>query len=141
WHIIDVSIQDTSPYTVIGAKVLNLTHGIPIKDLEKIYKKDQRKNFLKRVYQLVSRQGLKNIRTYILSPNKQSAKHFASAYSTPLENTIICNYPRNCNLVNKEFRIPLTSEECNVLTTLENLKKHNLNLVGYFPTWRSNSSN
>jgi CDP-glycerol glycerophosphotransferase (TagB/SpsB family) len=135
WHIVDVTRADTSYFSSIGAKIFNMWHGIPIKNLGKIRPDQKIKSFLKNL--LIRNNSNKNI--YMSFPNSKFSHHFQDAFGIPKRNIIISNQPRNTVLYNdnKANGIYRTKNEDEALENLKRLKSCGAKIIGYFPTWRT----
>lgn len=139
WHIYDVSQRDTSIYSSIGARHLNLWHGIPIKNLEGLYSPSLLKKVFGYFKAIILRAGLKNSRHFMVYPNTSFLQHYERAFGILEKNITISNQPRNIVFSDTiaQTDVYRTDGEKKVLLQLQLLKKNSGKIIGYFPTWRS----
>lgn len=125
WHIFDVALNDTCTFSSRGAYLLNLWHGMPIKNIGKIL------NPYGKIGQI-------NKKYFFSFANKELQYTILNAFDIAKENMIISNQPRNIvfNISERENEIYETSEEKEILKKLRTIKKQKGKILGYFPTWR-----
>lgn len=131
WHIFDVSFTDIHRFSGIGAKWLNLWHGVPLKSLDNI-KPWQSKDIQSRLHDWWYRKNSQHHKKYLAYPTQAHFKYMSMVLELPLENVIAANLPRNQQLLDAACPY-LSSEE---LQLRQQLKQTGKTLIGYFPTWR-----
>jgi len=137
WHIVDVDSSDTSRVTSEGALLLNLWHGIPLKDIRR---------FSSGVRSGVGRGWIADFilhyrcaadRRYLVHPNRIQTPELVKAFHLRPENILLANLPRNVALEpgfkREEY---LLGGTCRELDELGEALRPFGKVVGYFPTWR-----
>lgn len=130
WHIFDIAIYDTSEFSVIGAKQLNLWHGVTLKSLG-VMNRHSKITYQSKFHDWWYRKNTKY--NYFLYPNKKHTKYLSELFKVPMNNMILVNLPRNELLLKKNKSI-LSSDE---LATRKNITSRSPIIIGYFPTWRN----
>jgi CDP-glycerol glycerophosphotransferase (TagB/SpsB family) len=131
WHIFDTSFKDISEFTGIGAKWLNLWHGVPLKSLDNI-KPWPSTDTLSRLHDWWYRRNSQYHKKYLAYPTLAHFDYMSKVLDLPLKNIIAANLPRNQQLLVAPCPY-LSSEELQLRLQLKQAGK---TLVGYFPTWR-----
>lgn len=135
WHVVDVSRADTSDCSSVGAHILNLWHGVPIKNLEAMYGSSRTKRVLQYAKRFIFRSGLRNQRSFMVFPNYKFRIQFVRTFNLMIDNIIISNQPRNAVMGSDKFDELLLSHERSLRSSLLQ-RKGTGQLIGYFPTWR-----
>jgi len=136
WHVFDVKIADTSEYSSIGAKKLNLWHGIPLKKLHHLggsLNLPDRLKLLKKLYRDASGQQ------YIAHPATEQYEYLSQVFNVPMDNMIAANLPRNEVLLQPKLLDSVVSKS--LISSADRLIRKQLQkypgkVIGYFPTWR-----
>ncbi|MEH8021310.1 CDP-glycerol glycerophosphotransferase family protein [Rheinheimera metallidurans] len=131
WHIFDTSFKDINEFTGIGAKWLNLWHGVPLKSLDNI-KPWPSTDTLSRLHDWWYRKNSQYHKKYLAYPTLAHFDYMSQILDLPLANIIAANLPRNQQLLTAPSP-DLSSEE---LQLRQQLKQTGKTLIGYFPTWR-----
>lgn len=131
WHIFDTSFKDINEFTGIGAKWLNLWHGVPLKSLDNIMPWP-RTDKLSRLHDWWYRKNSQYHKKYLAYPAPAHFEYMSKVLDLPLKNIIATNLPRNQQLLSGPCPY-LSPEE---LQLRQQLKKTGKILIGYFPTWR-----
>ena len=140
WHIFDVSASDTSAYSSVGAKQLNLWHGYPIKDI-RFLKKEPKNSFLRSVWAWLCNRHLARSNYFVLHQNKKYLWHITESFHVKEEHVVIANYPRNIVFENSDRATAhIASNAKPVIEKLEKLRESGKRILGYFPTWRPSDS-
>jgi CDP-glycerol glycerophosphotransferase (TagB/SpsB family) len=131
WHIFDTSFKDISEFTGIGAKWLNLWHGVPLKSLDNI-KPWPANDRLSKLHDWWYRKTSQYQRKYLAYPTATHFDYMSRVLELPAANIIAANLPRNQQLL---------TPTCPDLTTAEvalrqQLRQSGKTIIGYFPTWR-----
>ncbi len=137
WHIFDVGPADTGP-TSRGALRLNLWHGIPLKDISFLKRNNKNTISILRYVKIIMKDKSKE---YFSHPNKKYIKHILNAFELHEKNIFTANLPRNATLISSEensllYLKPLDLQWREQLDALRSQGKY---IIGYFPTWRSNT--
>jgi len=143
WHVVDVSAYDTSPYSSVGAKLLNLWHGYPIKDIRCLMPKArvQNEGILKRTWRWLSNNPNNNARNYLLHQNRKYLWQITESFDVKPENVIIANYPRNIVFEGSDVAAKFISKTAMPwIERLTQLRREGKRVLGYFPTWRGNGA-
>jgi CDP-glycerol glycerophosphotransferase (TagB/SpsB family) len=143
WHIFDVSHFDIHVYSSIGAKQLNIWHGIPIKNLTRFLSKEEHAiNIKRRIRNWFNQNSLKKKNHFMVYPNRRFSNDFLNAFSLSESNLIISNQPRNIVFYRseKDCLIYKTKKEIHIYREIEDKKKEGSIVLGFFPTWRSDGS-
>lgn len=137
WHIHDSAIQDTGP-TYIGANILNLWHGVPLKDIRKLKSPLEITGFLNKLSdRLIWSGGLRN-HYYLVHPSRSKITDMLQTFKLFEKNVIYADLPRNYILHNNvDMSVWAKKSDYEVWQTLSSLKNNGFKLIGYFPTWRS----
>src|SRR5690554_5117499 len=107
WHIFDIAIYDTSEFSIIGAKQLNLWHGVTLKSLG-VMGRNSNSLWLLRLHDWWYRKNNKH--NYFSYPNKKHVQYLSELFKVPVENIILSNLPRN-ELLIKPTQSSLTCSE------------------------------
>lgn len=131
WHIFDTNFKDIHEFTGVGAKWLNLWHGIPLKSLDNI-KPWQTTDLPNRLLNWWYRQTSQYQRKYLAYPTTAHFSYLSQIFELPVANIIAANLPRNQQLI-AQMREMLSDKEQDAIDQLRHSGK---TIVGYFPTWR-----
>ena len=127
WHIFDISIGDTGGYNNSkGAYLLDLWHGMPIKNLANMFNPT----------------GNINMKYFFSFANKEFQYTILNAFDVAKENMVVSNLPRNIVFSideNEKKSYELKAEKV-ILENLRMLKKEGAKVLGYFPTWRDHGA-
>lgn len=140
WHIFDVGIRDTSSFSSVGAKQLNLWHGYPLKDI-RCLKPTARKpagNFLSSAWRWLCNYPQDNSHYFVIHLNKKHIWQMTESFDVREEHVIIANFPRNEVFVNESFGKKNSASNAQPWTEkFANLRESGKSVIGYFPTWRT----
>ncbi len=132
---------DINFYTCGNATLVNLWHGIPLKQIEvdiqngPLYKMfHTRWSYLYRFF----KPYMFKKPNYVLSTSETTSKIFASAFRIDSHHCLPLGYPRN-DIFFKEIAANSTAQKETVLllTSIHKFKKENYKIIFYMPTWRS----
>lgn len=131
WHIFDTSFKDISEFTGIGAKWLNLWHGVPLKSLDNI-KPWPSTDILSRFHSWWYRKNSQYHKKYLAYPTPAHFSYMSQVLDLPVSNIITANLPRNQQLLTPPSP-DLSPAEKQLRQTL---RQNGKTVIGYFPTWR-----
>ncbi|WP_151702642.1 CDP-glycerol glycerophosphotransferase family protein [Nitrincola alkalilacustris] len=131
WHIFDTSIKDISEFTGIGAKWLNLWHGVPLKSLDNM-KPWPSNNRINRIHNWWYRKDSQYHKKYLTHPTPPHFDYLSEIFDLPRGNIITSNLPRNQQIISSHYPDLSTSE----LQLRQELAQSKRTVIGYFPTWR-----
>jgi CDP-glycerol glycerophosphotransferase (TagB/SpsB family) len=136
WHVFDVAPEDTG-ITSRGAHLLNLWHGVPLKDIRFLRTRPKKSTIFFRLGRriLSDKEGL--AKAYFVHPNKSHVQHILDSFDLLPENIIYANLPRNAFLKSDE-RLSATfkTKDMHEITRIQSLARSGARIIGYFPTWR-----
>jgi|GEM_PF-3218364 len=137
WHIFDVCVDDTHRITAQGALLLNLWHGIPLKDIRRIKGNTVGNLGSGPLARFILRHRHPVERTYLVHPNRFQIPELLDTFFLRAENVILANLPRNvvfeAGFRAREYWLEETMGEIDRLKErLSPFRK----VIGYFPTWR-----
>ena len=135
WHIYTHSESDINNLVTRYSKSINLWHGCLFKKLKKFVKKNNNlfEIFVEVFYKV---NGVKNPK-YIVYPNNKYFNNILCHYPKKKYKKIISNLQRNIVFQkNKNINVSYykTSKEKKICNSLKIYR----NIIGYFPTWRTN---
>lgn len=131
WHIFDISIQDTSKLSSIGAKWLNLWHGVPLKSLDNI-KPWPSTSTVVCFHDWWYRKRSQYYKKYLAHPTPAHFDYLSQVIDLPSDNIITANLPRNQQLLSAPSPDLTPAEQ----QLRQQLKQSGKTVIGYFPTWR-----
>ena len=153
-HIVDIDENSLNPFTSMTALKLNLWHGILMKNVGEYEREfDQERsslyNMKSKIYYTLKKYNLlflfESIKPgfwlgnhiYFLATSETTQEVFTKALRIPKNNFFMANYPRNRILLQEDLNDRLfIDEEIPVKLKIEDLKKQNYSILGYFPTFR-----
>lgn len=130
WHVFDIAIYDTSEFSIIGAKQLNLWHGVTLKNLG-VMERNNNLTLLAKLHDWWYRKNKKY--NYFSYPNKKHIRYLSELFKIPVDNIVLSNLPRN-ELLIRPSQAKLTCSEQAIKTSIN---KSGGIIIGYFPTWRN----
>ena len=145
WHIFNYSENDTSKYTGMFRKKLNLFHGTAVKYADrKYFKKKDYKSLKNEIFKKINRINFKLFKTYAVFAN--SDKSFIPWISwkgyfpkNKFYASIVSNLQRNIMLKNNQnYDLNLFRTD-NEVSIINEIRKNKKKVIGYFPTFRFNS--
>lgn len=131
WHIFDNNFKDISEFTGIGAKWLNLWHGVPLKSLDNI-KPWPNTDTLSHLHDWWYRKNSQYHKKYLAYPTLAHFDYMSKVLDLPRTNIVATNLPRNQQLLSISSP-DLSVEELHLRQQLNQTGK---TVIGYFPTWR-----
>jgi CDP-glycerol glycerophosphotransferase (TagB/SpsB family) len=145
WHIFNYSENDTSKYTAMFRKKLNLFHGTAVKYADrKYFKKQEHHSLNNTIFKKINEINFKLFKTYAVFAN--SDKSFIPWISwksyfpkNKFYSSLISNLQRNIMLNNNQnydLNLFRTDKELSIVNKIHTSKKK---IIGYFPTFRFDS--
>ncbi len=127
YHIFNFVEDDIHKYITQFSNSILLWHGVLPKKLKSL--EINTSYILKKIY--------KNLNKYFVYPEKNLAENIFARFPKDKYKLLISNLPRNLILSNKDLQKKDYYRTTNEIKFLEELKKEKKNVLGYFPTWRS----
>lgn len=135
WHVFDVAPEDTG-MTSRGAYLLNLWHGVPLKDIRFMKLRPKRNSPLHWIGRriLADKDGLKKM--FFVHPDRTHIHHILESFDLLPKNIIYANLPRNAILKNWD-RLTASCKASDLvwIKHVQVLARNGARVIGYFPTW------
>lgn len=140
WHVFDVVPDDTGP-TNCGALLLNLWHGVPLKDIRFLKRRVGKVSWWRQLVRRALAGRGRLDKSYFVHPNDIHVRHILDSFELLEANIIYANLPRNIVFAPGETtRGWCKRRDAPMVDRLRALTNEGARIIGYFPTWRGDAS-